>query len=128
MPKQPIHTSRAPRAVGPYSQAVATGNVVYCSGQIALDPATNELNTGSFEQQVRQIFANLGAVAKAAGGSLDDAVKITAFLTDLSCFAEFNELMEEFFSPPFPARAAVGVTALPLGVDVEVDAILALDP
>ena len=125
--KTPIHSDNAPAAIGTYSQAIsATGNFVFLSGQIPLDPATMETVAGDFEARARQVFTNLKAVAEAAGGSLNDAVKITVFLTDLDNFATVNKVMEEFFDAPYPARAAVGVASLPKGVDVEADAVLAL--
>jgi len=124
--KQAIQTDNAPAAIGTYSQAVRAGQLVFLSGQIPLDPGTMAVVDGDFEARARQVFSNLRAVAEAAGGSLDDAVKITVFLTDLGNFATVNAVMEEFFTPPFPARAAVGVASLPKGVDVEADAILAL--
>ena len=126
MSKQPIHTDNAPAAIGTYSQAIQTGGLVFISGQIPLVPDTMEVVEGDFETRARQVFSNLEAVAKAAGGSLNDAVKLTIFLTDLDNFASVNAVMEEFFEQPFPARAAVGVASLPKGVDVEADAILAL--
>ena len=126
MSKTAIHSDNAPAAIGTYSQAIKTGNFVFLSGQIPLVPDTMEVVAGDFEARARQVFSNLQAVAEAAGGSLDDAVKITVFLTDLDNFATVNAVMERFFNPPFPARAAVGVAALPKGVDVEADAILAL--
>ena len=124
--KTPIHSDAAPAAIGTYSQAIRTGQIVFLSGQIPLDPATMEVVDGDFEARARQVFANLEAVASAAGGTLNDAVKITVFLTDLDNFATVNKVMEDFFDAPFPARAAVGVQSLPKGVDVEADAILAL--
>ena len=126
MSKKPIHTDSAPAAIGTYSQAIQTGNLVFLSGQIPLDPKTMEIVSGDFETRARQVFRNLLAVAEAAGGDLNDTVKLTIFLTDLGNFATVNSVMEEFFEQPFPARAAVGVAALPKGVDVEADAILAI--
>ena len=126
MSKQPIHTTGAPDAIGTYSQAVRTGQLVFLSGQIPLRPDTMAVVEGDFEARARQVFKNLAAVAEAAGGSLDDVVKLTIFLTDLDNFATVNAVMEDFFTQPFPARAAVGVASLPKGVDVEADAILAL--
>ena len=126
MSKQAIHSDDAPAAIGTYSQAIATGNLVFLSGQIPLDPATMEIIDGDFEVRARRVFDNLAAVAAAAGGSLDDIVKLTVFLTDLGNFATVNSVMEDYFTQPFPARAAVGVASLPKGVDVEADAILAL--
>ncbi len=124
--KTPITSDAAPAAIGTYSQAISTGKLVFLSGQIPLDPATMEVVAGDFEARARQVFANLEAVAEAAGGTLDDAVKITVFLTDLENFATVNKVMEDFFEAPYPARAAVGVQSLPKGVDVEADAILSL--
>jgi reactive intermediate/imine deaminase len=124
--KSPIHTDRAPAAIGPYSQAVRAGELVFLSGQIPLDPATAELVNGNFDARARRVFDNLKAVAEAAGGTLDQAVKVTIFLTDLGQFAAVNKVMSEYFSEPYPARAAVGVAALPKGADVEVEAVLAI--
>ncbi len=126
MPKQAIATDNAPAAIGTYSQAVRAGNSVYLSGQIPLDPKTQQLVEGDFDAHVEQVFANLGAVAAAAGGSLDDAVKLTVYLIDLDNFAAVNACMERHFSEPYPARAALAVAALPKGAVVEVDAILQL--
>jgi len=126
MPKAAIHTEKAPAAIGTYSQAIDAGGLVFLSGQIPLDPATMEVVDGDFEARARRVFDNLAAVAEAAGGSLGDVVKLTVFLTDLGNFATVNAVMEEYFSEPFPARAAVGVASLPKGVDVEADAILAI--
>ena len=126
MAKQPIHTKAAPAAIGPYSQAVRAGDTVYLSGQIPLAPATMELVTGDIRAEIRQVFDNLAAVAAAAGGSLADAVRITVYLTDLKHFAMVNEVMAEYFAEPYPARAAIGVAALPRGANVEVDGILVL--
>jgi len=124
MSKKPIHTNDAPAAIGTYSQAIQAGNLVFLSGQIPLVPETMEIVEGDFEARARQVFENLQAVAAAAGGSLNDVVKLTIFLTDLDNFATVNSVMESFFDQPFPARAAVGVVSLPKGVDVEADAIL----
>ncbi len=126
MSKAAIHTDNAPAAIGTYSQAIDVNGLVFLSGQIPLDPATMEVVDGDFEARARQVFDNLAAVAQAAGGSLDDVVKLTVFLTDLGNFATVNAVMENYFNEPFPARAAVGVASLPKGVDVEADAILAL--
>lgn len=120
-----IQTKAAPAAIGVYSQAVKVGNVVYLSGQIGLDPATGALVEG-IEAQVEQVFRNLQAVAEAAGGSLDDAVKVTIYLADLGHFAKVNEAMAKFFNAPYPARATVGVKELPRGALVEADVILVL--
>lgn len=126
MSKQAIHSDNAPAAIGTYSQAIRSGDLLFMSGQIPLDPATMEVIDGDFEARARQVFKNLQAVAEAAGGNLNDIVKLTIFLTDLGNFATVNGVMEEFFTQPFPARAAVGVASLPKDVDVEADAILAL--
>ena len=121
-----ISTSAAPSAIGPYSQAVKVGNTVWISGQIPLDPATMEIVSGGIEAETRQVFANLQAIADAAGGSLDSSVKINISLTDLSNFQVVNAVMAEVFNEPYPARACVQVAALPKGVQVEIEAILAL--
>jgi reactive intermediate/imine deaminase len=121
-----ISTDRAPAAIGPYSQAVKVGNIAWLSGQIPLDPATMELVEGGIDAQARQVFRNLAAVAEAAGGDLDDAVKLNISLTDLGDFATVNGIMEEFFKAPYPARACVQVAALPKGAAIEVEAQLAL--
>jgi reactive intermediate/imine deaminase len=129
MKKRPIHSDNAPAAIGTYSQAIEAPpgcSLVFISGQIPLVPATMEIVAGDFEARARQVFENLRAVAEAAGGSLDDVVKITVFLTNLDDFGTVNAVMEGFFDQPFPARAAVGVASLPKGVDVEADAILAI--
>jgi reactive intermediate/imine deaminase len=126
MTKAAIHTDKAPAAIGTYSQAIDANGLVFLSGQIPLDPATMEIVHGDFEARARRVFDNLAAVAEAAGGTLDDVVKLTVFLTDLGNFATVNAVMEDYFKKPFPARAAVGVASLPKGVDVEADAILAL--
>ena len=124
MPRHTIATEEAPAAIGTYSQAVAAGGTVWLSGQIPLDPATMELVEGGIEAEVRQVFHNLAAVARAAGASLDDAVKLTVYVTDLGDFATVNKVMEEVLSAPYPARATVQVAALPKGARVEVDAVL----
>ena len=126
MKKQAIHSDAAPAAIGTYSQAVQSGQLVFLSGQIPLRPDDMTIVDGDFAARARQVFTNLGAVAAAAGGDLNDIVKLTIFLTDLNDFATINAVMEEFFEQPYPARAAVEVSALPKGVDVEADAILAL--
>lgn len=125
MTKQVISTTQAPSAIGAYSQAIRVGNTVYLSGQIALDPATGELVSDDVRAQIHQVFSNLATVARAAGLSLAHAVKVTVFMTDLAHFATVNEIMEEFFPEPFPARAAIGVAALPRGAAIEAEAILA---
>jgi reactive intermediate/imine deaminase len=127
MTKKAIHTDNAPAAIGTYSQAIEANDLVFLSGQIPLDPATMEVVDGDFEARARRVFDNLAAVAGAAGGSLNDVVKLTVFLTDLGDFATVNAVMEDYFHKPFPARAAVGVASLPKGVDVEADAILFLN-
>ena len=126
MTKTAIHTDNAPAAIGTYSQAIDANGLVFLSGQIPLDPATMEIVHGDFEARARRVFDNLAAVAEAAGGTLDDVVKLTVFLTDLGNFATVNAVMEDYFREPYPARAAVGVASLPKGVDVEADAILAI--
>ena len=123
--KQPIHTAAAPQAIGSYSQAIRCGETVYLSGQIGLDPATMQLVEG-VDAQIHRVFQNLRAVAVAAGGSLDHAVKLTVYLTDLSHFARVNEIMATYFGQPHPARAAIGVASLPRGALIEIDAILNL--
>ena len=124
--REAIHTTAAPSAIGTYSQAVRVGDTVYLSGQIGLDPATMELVGADAEAQARQVFDNLAAVARATGGTFADIVKLTVYLTDLGNFGTVNAVMDEYFSEPFPARAAVGVAALPRGARVEVDAVLVL--
>lgn len=124
--KQIIATENAPAAIGTYSQAVRAGNTVYISGQIPLDPATMEVCSQDFAAQATQVFENLKAVAEASGGSLQDVVKVSLFLTDLSNFPTVNEIMSQYFSEPYPARAAVGVKELPKAVQVEAEAILVL--
>ncbi|MGO9037751.1 MAG: RidA family protein [Steroidobacteraceae bacterium] len=126
MSKQIISTANAPAAIGVYSQAVRVGNTIWVSGQIPLDPATKELVTGGIDAQIRRVFENLKAIVSAAGASFDDVVKATVFLTDLSHFALVNKIMAEYFREPYPARAAVGVAALPRGAEIEVECILAL--
>lgn len=125
MSKQIIATNAAPAAIGTYSQAVRAGDTVYLSGQIGLDPASGNLVDG-FEAQAVRVFENLKAVAEAAGGSLADAVKINIYLTDLGHFAKVNEIMACYFDPPYPARAAVGIAALPRGAQIEAEAVLVL--
>lgn len=128
MVKQVIHTEAAPAAVGPYSQAVAvsSGKLVFLSGQIGLEAGTGELVSENFEGQVRQAFANMQAVIQAAGGTLDNIVKLTLFLTDLSKFASANAIMAELIPQPYPARSTIGVASLPKGAQFEVEAIIAL--
>jgi len=125
MSRQAIHTAGAPAAIGPYSQAIRVGDTVYLSGQIGLDPATGNLRDGT-EAQARQVFANLKAVAAAAGGTLDDMAKVTLLLVDMADFAQVNEVMAGFFKQPYPARATYQVAALPKGARVEVEGVLVL--
>ena len=122
-----IQTDKAPQAIGTYSQAVKVDNTVYISGQIPLNPASMEVVAGGTEAQITRVFDNLSAVAEASGGSLKDVVKLTIFLTDLSCFPTVNEVMARYFSEPYPARAAIEVSALPKAVEVEMDAVLVLE-
>jgi reactive intermediate/imine deaminase len=126
MTRQIISTPNAPSAIGTYSQAVRVGNTVYVSGQIPLDPATMQLVTGDIDAEIRRSFDNLKAIAEAAGGTLNSAVKVNVFLTDLGHFARVNEIMATYFTQPYPARAAVGVAALPRGARVEMECILSL--
>ncbi|OHV08853.1 RidA family protein [Kushneria phosphatilytica] len=121
-----IHTDRAPAAIGPYSQAIKAGNTIYLSGQIPLDPTNMELVGGDIELQARQVFDNMAAVCREAGGSLSDVVKLNLYLTDLDNFSKVNQIMEEYFDEPYPARAAVGVKALPRGSQVEAEGIMLL--
>ena len=123
MTKQTVHTPDAPQAIGTYSQAICAGNTVYLSGQIGLDPATMQLVEG-IDAQIHRVFRNLRAVAAAAGANLDDAVKLTVFLSELAHFARLNEIMSQYFKQPYPARSAVGVSQLPRGALVEIEAIL----
>jgi reactive intermediate/imine deaminase len=126
MARQIIHTDQAPKAIGTYSQAVRVGDTVYLSGQIALDPRTGQLVQETFEAEVRRVLENLKAVASAAGGSLDQVVKLSVFLTDMAQFPKVNEAMQSYFREPYPARAAIGVAALPRGARVEMECILSL--
>lgn len=126
MSKIAIHSDNAPAAIGTYSQAIRHGDTVYLSGQIPLDPATMELVQGNIRDQIHRVFRNLAAVCEAAGGDLDRIVKLTVFLTDLANFGAVNEIMEEYFHKPYPARAAIGVASLPRGAAVEMDAVLGL--
>jgi reactive intermediate/imine deaminase len=126
MSREIIHTDNAPSAIGTYSQAVKTGNTVYLSGQIGLDPDTMEMVQGDISARIHQVFKNLTAVCEAAGGSLDDMAKVTIFLTDLGHFATVNEIMAQYFNEPYPARAAVGVAQLPKDTDVEMDGVMVL--
>jgi reactive intermediate/imine deaminase len=127
MAKTIIHTSDAPAAIGTYSQAVKVDSTVYVSGQIPLDPVTMEVVSGGIEAEITRVFDNLKAVAAASGGSLADVVKLNIFLTDLTNFPTVNEIMALYFEQPYPARAAIGVAALPKGVGVEMDAVLVID-
>ena len=126
MSKEPIHTSKAPAAIGPYSQAIRAGNTVYLSGQIPLNPVTMDIVKGDIRAQIRQVFDHLAAVAEASGGSLANAVRLTVYLTDLANFPVVNEIMAQYCKEPYPARAAIGVAQLPRGAAVEVDGILVL--
>ncbi|MFV8834403.1 RidA family protein [Aquisalimonas sp.] len=127
MTREVIHTDRAPSAIGPYSQAIRVDNTVYLSGQIPLDPESMDLVRGDIRAQVEQVFNNLQAVCEAAGATLEDIVKLNIYLTDLGNFGLVNEMMEERFNAPYPARAALGVASLPKGAGVEMDAILVRD-
>jgi reactive intermediate/imine deaminase len=124
--KKPIFTNKAPAALGPYSQAIQWGDVVFISGQIPLIPSTGELNNKTFNDQASQVIDNLEAICNEAGGSLDNILKLTIFLTDLTKFDEVNEIMTRRFSKPFPARATLEISKLPKGVDIEMDAILSI--
>jgi len=124
--KAVIQTDKAPAAIGPYSQAIKAGNTIYLSGQIPLDPQRMELVDGDIQAQARQVFKNLAAVCEEAAGSLQDIVKLNLYLVDLDDFAKVNTVMEEFFESPYPARAAVGVKALPKGSQVEAEAIMVI--
>ena len=126
MKRQIIQTADAPKAIGPYSQAVRVGDTVYLSGQVPLDPATMQMVGGDIEAQIRRVFENLKAVAEAAGGSLAQAVKVNVYLIDLAHFAKVNEVMAQYCAKPYPARAAVGVAQLPRGAQVEIECILHL--
>lgn len=126
MPHIHVTTDKAPKAIGTYSQAVRVGSTVYLSGQIPLDPASGQLVAGDMAAQIRRVFDNLLAVATAAGGDLSSTVKLNVFLVDLGHFALVNEIMAEYFRPPYPARAAIGVAALPKGAAIEMDCILEL--
>lgn len=127
MAKTIIQTDNAPQAIGTYSQAVKVDNTVYLSGQIPLDPSTMEVVAGGIEAEITRVFDNLQAVAEASGGSLAEIVKLNIFLTDLGNFPTVNEIMAKYFSEPYPARAAIGVAALPKGVGVEMDAVMVVD-
>jgi reactive intermediate/imine deaminase len=122
-----ITTKAAPAAIGPYSQAIQAGSLLFCSGQIALDPVTGELVDGGFEAQVHRAIRNMRAVIEAAGGRLDQCVRLTLYLTDLGNFPKANEIMKEYFKMPYPARSTVGVAALPRGAEFEIEATVVLD-
>ena len=124
MARLSIFTDKAPRAIGPYSQAVRAGNTVYFSGQIPLDPKSGELVSGDFALETRRVFDNLRAVAEAAGGSFQDVVRVTIYLTDLGNFPKVNEVMAEYFQEPYPARVTIGAASLPRGARVEIDAVM----
>ena len=126
MPRTAIHTDNAPAAIGPYSQATRSGNQVFFSGQIPLDPATGDLVEGDIAAQARRAFDNLKAVCEAAGGSMDDIVRVGLYLTDLSQFAQVIAVMGEYFAQPYPARSTIEVSALPKGAGFEVDALMVL--
>lgn len=128
MTRSAVHTDQAPAAIGPYSQAVHFGHLLFVSGTLPVDPRTGQLVGGDIEAQSRQVFRNLAAIAEAAGGQLADAVKVTVFLTDLGDFQRVNGVYREWFGEPFPARSTVQVAALPLGAPLEVEAIIALAP
>ena len=125
--KKPISTNKAPAAIGPYSQAIQWGDVVFISGQVAFIPSTGELNNNTFESEVNQVIDNLDAICKEAGGSLDNILKLSIFLTDLSNFDAVNNLMKERFTEPFPARSTIEVSRLPKDVNIEMDAILSIE-
>ena len=124
MIRRAIHTPKAPAAIGPYSQAIGAGGMVFLSGQVGLDPATGQLVTGGFEAEARRVFDNLAAVAEAAGSSLAAAVRVTVYLTDFGQFAVTNRVMQEYFREPYPARVTIGVASLPRSAAIEVDCIL----
>lgn len=124
MTRNTIHTPKAPKAIGPYSQAVAAGGAVYLSGQVGLDPATGELVAGGIEAEARRVFSNLAAVAEAAGSSLAAAVRVTIYLADFGDFVTVNRIMQQYFTEPYPARVTIGAAALPRGAAIEVDCIL----
>ena len=125
--KKPISTNKAPAAIGPYSQAIQWGDVVFISGQVAFIPGSGELNNNTFEDEVNQVIDNLDAICKEAGGGLDNILKLSIFLTDLSNFDAVNSLMKERFSEPFPARSTIEVSRLPKDVNIEIDAILSIE-
>ena len=126
MSRSIIHTDKAPQAIGTYSQAVRCGNTVYVSGQVPFDPATGTLVSGDIDAEIRRVFDNLAAIAAAAGGSLANVVKLSVFLTDMTHFPRVSEIMATYFQPPYPARAVLGVAALPRGARVEMECVLDL--
>lgn len=126
MPRTPIHSPNAPKAIGPYSQAIRCGNTLYLSGQTPLDPATGEMVAGGIEEQATRVFENLKAVLNAAGASFDDVVRVAIYMTDLTNFGAVNEVMKRYFREPYPARSTIGVAALPRGAAVEIDLIAAI--
>jgi reactive intermediate/imine deaminase len=126
MQRQVIQTTQAPKAIGPYSQAIRVGDTVYVSGQIALDPVSGELVSGDIDAEIRRVLDNLAGVAAAAGGSLENVVKMTVFVTDLAHYGRVNQIMSQYFHEPYPARAALGVAALPRGARVEMECVLSL--
>jgi reactive intermediate/imine deaminase len=126
MTRHIIHTAKAPAALGPYSQAVRHGDLVFLSGQVGIDPASGKLVEGGIDAQARQVFRNLRAVCQEAGRDLDSILKLTIYLVDLGNFAKVNSVMAELFTAPYPARATIGIAALPLGAEVEVEAVLGL--
>ena len=127
MSKEIISTNKAPQAIGPYSQAVKTGNLIFISGQVPINPETGDVVSGSIEDQANQVIENIRNICEAAGHDLGDIVKLSIFLTDLGNFSIVNEVMKKHFSEPYPARATIEVSGLPLGVDVEIEAIVATD-
>ncbi|MGE4442073.1 MAG: RidA family protein [Desulfomicrobium sp.] len=124
--KHSVSTTKAPGAIGPYSQAIITGNLLFASGQLPINPETGKMPEGSIENRARQVFENLRAIVEEAGGTLNDVVKTTIFLTDMQDFKAMNEVYATYFSAPFPARSAVQVAALPLGADIEMEAVVSL--
>lgn len=127
MQRQVIHTDQAPAAIGNYSQAIRSASTVYLSGQLPIDPKTQKINAASAEDEIRQVFANLRAVAEAAGGGLADVVKLTVYLVDLADSPKVNSIMAEYFSRPYPARVAIGIASLPQGCRIEAEAVMVLE-
>ena len=127
MTRTPIHSANAPKAIGPYSQAIRSGNTLYLSGQTPLDPATGEMVAGGIEEQATRVFENLKAVLTAAGASFDDVVRVAIYMTDLANFGAVNEVMKRYFREPYPARSTIGVAALPRGAVVEIDLIAVIE-